>query len=73
VVADDFAGKGLGIKLVDMLIGIGEEKGLETIYGIVLPENTKMMGLCRALGFDIKYGSGEVEVELKLAGRGKDS
>jgi acetyltransferase len=73
VVADDFAGKGLGIKLVDMLIGIGEEKGLETIYGIVLPENTKMMGLCRALGFDSKYGSGEVEVELKLAGRGKAS
>ena len=54
-------------------IGIGEEKGLEAIYGIVLPENTKMIGLCRALGFDIKYGSGEVEVELKLAGRGKDS
>jgi len=73
VVADDFAGKGLGIKLVDMLIGIGEEKGLETIYGIVLPENTKMMGLCRALGFDIKYGPDEVAVELKLAGRGKAS
>jgi RimJ/RimL family protein N-acetyltransferase len=56
-----------------MLIGIGEEKGLEAIYGIVLPENTRMIGLCRALGFDAKYGQGEVEVELKLAGRGKDS
>jgi len=73
VVADDFAGKGLGIKLVDMLIGIGAEKGLETIYGIVLPENTKMLGLCRALGFDIKHGLDEVVVELKLAGRGKAS
>jgi hypothetical protein len=31
------------------------------------------MGLCRALGFDIKYGTDEVEVELKLAGRGKAS
>jgi acetyltransferase len=71
VVADDFAGQGLGTKLVDMLIGIGEEKHLETIYGIVLSENTHMLRLCRALGFEIKHGDGtqEVVVELKLANR----
>jgi len=33
VVHDDYQGKGLGYKLVDMLIGIGQEKGLEKIYG----------------------------------------
>lgn len=69
VVADEFQGKGLGTKLVDMLIGIGEEKGLESIYGIVLPDNKKMMDLCRALGFDIKYGHEEVLVELDLLGQ----
>ncbi len=71
VVADDFAGQGLGTKLVDMLIGIGEEKRLETIYGIVLPENRHMLNLCRALGFEIKRGEGpqEVLVELMLANR----
>lgn len=66
VVADEFQGKGLGTKLVDMLIGIGVDKGLESVYGIVLPDNKKMMDLCRALGFDIKYGHEEVVVELRL-------
>jgi len=69
VVADEFQGKGLGTKLVDMLIGIGEDKGLESIYGIVLPDNKKMMDLCRALGFDIKYGHEEVVVDLDLLGQ----
>ena len=73
--ADDFAGQGLGTKLLDMLIGIGEEKRLETIYGIVLADNSNMIRLCRGLGFEIKRGEEpqEVVVELKLAGRGKAS
>jgi len=56
---------------VDMLIGIGEEKGLETIYGIVLSENRNMIRLCRALGFEVKRGEEpqEVLVELELANR----
>jgi acetyltransferase len=75
VVADDFAGKGLGTKLVDVLIGIGEEKRLETIYGIVLSENSHMIRLCRALGFEIRRGDGpeEVVVELELANRAEAS
>ncbi|MEM2041559.1 MAG: bifunctional acetate--CoA ligase family protein/GNAT family N-acetyltransferase [Nitrososphaerota archaeon] len=66
LVADDFQGKGLGTKLTDMLIEIALEKGLHSIYGIVLPENTKMIGLCKKLGFDIKYRTDEIYVELKL-------
>jgi acetyltransferase len=75
VVADDFAGQGLGTKLLDMLIGIGEEKHLETIYGIVLADNSNMIRLCRGLGFEIKRGDGpqEVVVELKLANRAEAS
>jgi acetyltransferase len=71
LVADEFAGQGLGTKLVDMLIGIGEEKNLETIYGIVLADNTHMIRLCRALGFDVLRGESpqEVIVELKLVNR----
>jgi len=69
VVADDFQGKGLGTKLVDMLIQIADEKGLETIYGIVMPENTRMIELCRKMGFDIRYTPEEVIVELNLKGK----
>ncbi|RLG03529.1 MAG: hypothetical protein DRN54_02725, partial [Thaumarchaeota archaeon] len=68
VVADDFQGKGLGTKLVDMLIQIADEKKLESIYGIVMPENTRMIELCRRLGFDIRYTPEEVIVELNLRG-----
>ena len=54
VVHDNYQGKGLGYKLVDLLIGIGEEKRLGFIYGEVLTENRNMIGLCRNLGFTIE-------------------
>jgi acetyltransferase len=73
VVADDFQGKGLGTKLLDMLIGIGEDKDLESIYGIVLPDNRRMMDLCRALGFEVKYGPDEIVVELDMTSRARAS
>ncbi|MEM0445187.1 MAG: GNAT family N-acetyltransferase [Nitrososphaerota archaeon] len=66
LVADDFQGKGLGTKLLDMIIEIAQDKGLESIYGIVLPENTRMIGLCKKFGFDIKHGKDEVLVELRI-------
>ncbi len=64
VVEDDFQEKGLGTKLVDTLIEIAYEKGLESIYGIVLPENRAMINLCKKLGFDIRYGTEEINAEL---------
>ena len=67
LVADDFQNNGLGLKLCDMLIGIGQEKGLESIYGIVLNENQKMIGLAKKLGFNIKrLPDEESKVTLEL-------
>jgi acetyltransferase len=54
LVRDDHHGKGLGYKIVDMLIGIAQEKGLEEIYGVVLATNRKMLKVCRKLGFAIE-------------------
>ena len=67
LVADDFQSKGLGLKLTDMLIGIAQEKGLKSIYGIVLNDNWKMLGLVKKLGFTIKklsYEDSKVTLEL---------
>lgn len=50
VVHDAYQGKGLGYKLVDMVIGIGHEKGVEEVYGFVLSNNTKMLNMCSKLG-----------------------
>jgi acetyltransferase len=67
VVHDDYQGKGLGYKLVDLLIGIGHEKGLEKIYGIVLTDNKAMLTICHELGFSTKdLGDGTTWVELPL-------
>lgn len=51
LVSDDFQKQGLGEKLLDTVIGIAQDKGLREIYGIVLSENTKMLGLSRKMGF----------------------
>jgi len=66
VIADKYQGKGLGVKLVDMLIDVAREKAVEVIYGIVMSENVKMIGLCEKLGFSTRRGQDNVVVELKL-------
>ncbi len=67
VVHDRFQGKGLGFKLVDMVIGIGHEKGLREIYGFVLSENVKMINMCRRLGCSIQpLEEGITKVSLAL-------
>ncbi len=66
VIADKYQGKGLGIKLVDMLIEVAREKGVEVIYGVVMSENLKMINLCETLGFTTHRKQDDVIVELNL-------
>jgi len=68
LVHDDFQRVGLGAKLIDILIGIAQEKRLDEIYGLVLTENRKMLALCRKLGFQVKWepdGVSRVTLSLK--------
>jgi acetyltransferase len=66
VVADKYQAKGLGVKLVDMLIDVAREKDVESIYGIIMSENVKMIRLCEKLGFSTRREHDDVIVELKL-------
>jgi acetyltransferase len=66
LVHDDYQGKGLGYKLVDLIIGIAQDKGLEEIYGKVLTENERMLNMARKLGFQYKLMSGGI-TEVRLA------
>ncbi len=50
LVHDDYQGRGLSSKLVDMIIGIADEKGLEEFYGYIEPTNRKMVNLTAKLG-----------------------
>ena len=66
VVADEYQGKGLGTKLVDMLIGIAQEKGLEGIYGIIHSEDERMIRLCEKMGFRLERSEEGVVATLSL-------
>jgi acetyltransferase len=67
VVHDNSQRRGLGRKLMEILIRIGRDKGLDEIYGEVLPDNEKMLGLCRDLDFTMGLPSqGMIRVSLKL-------
>lgn len=67
LVHDDYQNQGLGYKLLDMMIGIGLEKRLEMIYGIVLADNYRMLNICRNSGFRIeRMPDGLMCVELAL-------
>jgi len=55
VVHDEFQGKGLGYKLVDMLIGVAQDKGLGEVTGTVLTDNMSMLRVCETLGFTVTH------------------
>jgi acetyltransferase len=67
LVHDDYQNKGLGYKLLDVLIGIAQEKRLGAIYGLVLNENRRMLSICRGTGFSVSPSEeGVSRVELVL-------
>jgi acetyltransferase len=67
LVQDGYQNKGLGRKLLDMVIGIAQEKHLEMLYGIVLSDNYRMLDICRQSGFSVeRLGEGLTRVELIL-------
>jgi acetyltransferase len=68
LVHDRFQGKGLGKELMEVVIKIARGKGLHEIYGEVLTENDRMLGLCRKLGFTTKMlpgGTTRIMLPLK--------
>jgi acetyltransferase len=72
LVHDKYQGKKLGYKLMEVLIAIGREKGVDEIYGEVLSDNQKMISFCSKLGFTLlRYpGEGITTVTLKLRDAG---
>ena len=69
VVHDNFQGKGLGYKMMDMLIGIAQDKYMNSIYGIVLSTNERMLNATKRLGFvpqRLEEGLTKVTLELNI-------
>ncbi len=67
IVAQDFEGVGLGLKLCDIIVGIAREKQLASVYGTVLNENDRALGLARRLGCRFeKLSNEETKIVLDL-------
>jgi len=68
VVGDEWQGLGLGSKLVDCIIDIGKDMGMETIGGDILSRNLKMIRLCTKKGFKMETVDEETtKATLKLS------
>jgi acetyltransferase len=72
-VFSDMKGRGLGRLLMARLIEYARARGFRRLYGDVLRENTPMLGLCQAIGFEIDGGQvrepGVVHLSLDLTKR----
>ena len=68
VVGDPWQGRGVGAELLDGCIAIAKERGVKTLWGIVIAENIHTMRLARKLGFKThKIGqSNEYDIVLDL-------
>ena len=53
LVRSDLKGRGLGWRLMRLVIEYAKAEGLKLIYGQVLRENTTMLNMCRELGFKV--------------------
>jgi acetyltransferase len=67
IVGDRWQNIGLGTKMVDYVLDIAKEKGVENIYSIMLPDNYRALSLTKKMGFDIEYmKDGTVKGTLSL-------
>lgn len=69
VVGDPWQGKGIGARLIENCITIAKERGIKTLWGLVLPENTTVIGMARKYGFPLRWSptSDAYELEIDLS------
>jgi acetyltransferase len=66
IVADPWQGLGLGTKMVDYMIEICKDKGLETVYAFMLPDNYRAIRLLKKMGFTIEYTKDVTKATLHM-------
>lgn len=69
LIRSDIKSHGLGWELMHMIISYARAKGLRSIEGQVLRENTTMLSMCREIGFEIGTNPSDASVcvvRLKL-------
>jgi RimJ/RimL family protein N-acetyltransferase len=55
IIVDQWQGQGLGTKVVDYVLEIAKDMGVETVYAIMLPDNRRALNLTKKMGFKLEY------------------
>jgi acetyltransferase len=55
IIGDQWQGQGLGTKIVDYVLDIAKDMGVETVYAIMLPDNQRALNLTKKMGFKLEY------------------
>jgi acetyltransferase len=66
IVVDQYQGAGLGTKMVDHVLEICKDMGVEKVYAIMLPDNFRAINLMKKMGFTISYAEDGVKGTLDL-------
>ena len=66
LVRSDLKGRGLGWKLMELIIAYARHQGLKRVEGEVLGENTVMLEMCEKFGFQIKPDPESEDVRLVM-------
>ncbi len=67
IIVDEWQGLGLGTKIVDYVLEIAKEKGIERVFAIMLSDNCRALSLTRKMGFKQEYlNDGTVKGTLSL-------
>jgi acetyltransferase len=67
IVADPWQGLGLGSQMVDYMIGICKDIGLQTVYALILPDNYRAIRFLKKRDFTIQYKDDVAKATLKLS------
>ena len=65
-VRSDLKGRGLGYALMTEILAYARKRGLQTVFGDVLRENTTMLQMAKELGFVLKPSASPETVEVTL-------
>jgi acetyltransferase len=66
VVGDPWQGHGLGSKMMDCIIEIAKDMNLESVYGLILRDNSRAIDLFKEKGFLVDYSSIKKVVKTTL-------
>ncbi|MBI3915649.1 MAG: GNAT family N-acetyltransferase [Betaproteobacteria bacterium] len=64
MIADDWHKTGIAGLLMEALIRVARERGLEQMEGLVLTSNTTMLRFARALGFQVRPMADDLTTKL---------